>query len=80
MLFRSVVGAVVVESIGRHCAQSLGEERIVTILTDNLSEFMESAGMALFAYALLAHLAAQGVELTLKFGGAPAEEPPKPAR
>lgn len=61
-----VGGVVGVERVANWCAETYGDETAGYVLIDNLSEFMESAGMALFAYTLLAYLAAEAAEVVIR--------------
>lgn len=65
-------GAVVMERIANWFAETHGDETVGYVVIDNFSEFMESAGMALFAYTLLSYLAAEAGEIVLRIGRATA--------
>ena len=71
-------GAVGMESIANWFAETHGGETVGYVLIDSFSEFMESGGMALFAYTLLSYLAAEAPEIVLQIGretpGASAEK------
>ena len=58
-------GVVVMERVANWFAETYGDETLGYVLIDNFSEFMESAGMALFAYTLLSYLAAEAPEIVL---------------
>lgn len=64
-------GVVVVERIANWYAETRGENTIGYELIDSFSEFMESGGMALFAYTLLTYLAAEAPEIVLRIGREP---------
>lgn len=63
-----VGGAVAMERVSNWVAETHGDQTVGYALIDNFSEFMESAGMALFAYTLLSYLAAEAAEIVLRFG------------
>ncbi|MCE9610777.1 MAG: hypothetical protein K8R23_11340 [Chthoniobacter sp.] len=63
-----VGGVVVMERISNWVAETYGDHAIGYVVIDNFSEFMESAGMALFAYTLLSYLAKEAPEIALRVG------------
>ena len=62
-----VGGAVGVEKIANWFAEKYGDDTVGYVLIDNLGEFMESAGIALFIYTLLSYLAIQSGRISLRF-------------
>ena len=62
-------GAVGIEKIVNWFAETYGDNTAGYVLIDNLGEFMESSGMALFAYTLLSYLAAESAEISLHLRG-----------
>ena len=68
-----VSGAVVMEKFVNWFAGKYGDETIGYILIDNLSEFMESTGIALFVFTLVSYLAASGTEIRFRLGEEPAD-------
>lgn len=70
-------GVVAMERVANWFAETPGDETLGYVLTDNFSEFMESAGMALFAYTLLSYLAAESAEVVIRLR--PETDPAPPA-
>ena len=70
-------GVVAMERVANWFAETPGDETLGYVLTDNFSEFMESAGMALFAYTLLSWLAAESAEVVIRLR--PETDPAPPA-
>ena len=62
-----VGGAVGVEKFVNWFAEKYGDETVGYVLIDNLGEFMESAGIALFIYTLLSYLALEGKGIAFQF-------------
>ena len=62
-----VGGAVGVEKFVNWFAEKYGDETVGYVLIDNLGEFMESAGIALFIYTLLSYLAHEGKGIAFQF-------------
>jgi len=58
-----VGGAVGVEKFVNWFAGKYGDDTVGYILIDNLGEFMESTGIALFVYAILCYMAYEGKEI-----------------
>ena len=61
-----VGGAVGVEKFVNWFAKTYGDDTVGYVLLDNLGEFMESTGIALFVYAILACLATEGNEISFR--------------
>lgn len=61
-----VGGVAGMERLANWAAETFGDESFGYVLIDNLSELMESAGMALFAYTLLAYLAVESGEVVIR--------------
>ena len=61
-----VGGAVGVEKFVNWFATKYGDETVGYVLIDNLGEFMESTGIALFIYTLLSYLAIQAGEISFQ--------------
>lgn len=68
-----VSGAVLMEKFVNWFAGKYGDDTIGYILIDNLSEFMESTGIALFVYTLVAYLAKSGTEIRFRLGEEPGD-------
>lgn len=64
-----VGGAVGVEKFVNWFAQTYGDNTVGYVFLDNLGEFMESTGIVLFIYALLAHLAEHQAEVSFRISG-----------
>ena len=62
-----VGGAVGVEKFVNWFAGKYGDETVGYVLIDNLGEFMESTGIALFIYTLLSYIALQTGEISFRF-------------
>ena len=62
-----VGGAVGVEKLVNWFAGKYGDDTMAYVLLDNLGEFMESTGIALFVYTLLSYLAIQGHGISFQF-------------
>ena len=62
-----VGGAVGVEKFVNWFAEKYGDDTVSYVLIDNLGEFMESTGIALFIYTLLSYLALQAGEISFRF-------------
>lgn len=60
-----VGGAVGVEKFVNWYAGQYGDDTVGYVLLDNLGEFMESTGIALFVYALVSYLALSATEIRL---------------
>ena len=61
-----VGGAVAMEKFVNWFAGKYGDDTVAYVLIDNLGEFMESTGIALFVYALIAYLAIEGTEIAFR--------------
>ena len=62
-----VGGAVGVEKFVNWFAGKYGDGTVGYVLIDNLGEFMESTGIALFIYTLLSYIALQTGEISFRF-------------
>ena len=61
-----VGGAIGVEKFVNWFAGKYGDNTVGYVLIDNLGEFMESTGIALFVYAILCHMAHEGREIAFR--------------
>lgn len=61
-----VGGAVGVEKFVNWFAGKYGDDTVAYVLIDNLGEFMESSGIALFIYTILCHMAHEGREIAFR--------------
>ncbi len=61
-------GAVGVEKVVNWFADKFGDDTVGYVLIDNLGEFMESTGIALFIFTLLSYLALERCGITFRFG------------
>ena len=61
-----VGGAVGVEKFVNWFAGKYGDDTIGYVLIDNLGEFMESTGIALFVYTILCYIAHEGKEIAFR--------------
>ena len=61
-----VGGALVMEMIGSHFAESLSQQHIVYALTTVVEEFLEMIGIVIFIYALLFYLSQWNQQLDLQ--------------
>ena len=68
-----VGGAVGVEKFVNWFAEKFGDDTVGYVLIDNLGEFMESTGIALFIYTLLSYLALSATEIRFRLGSEPAD-------
>ena len=68
-----VGGAIGVEKFVNWYAGQCGDDNVGYVLLDNLGEFMESTGIALFVYALVSYLAFSGTEIRILSGSKPTE-------
>lgn len=59
-------GVVVMEKVVNWFAGQYGDDTIGYVLIDNLSEFMESSGIALFVYATLSYLTMEGNDISFR--------------
>ena len=62
---------VVLEKLVNWFAEKYGHGTIGYVLLDNLSEFMESSGIALFIYSLVLYLAITGDEIRFQLAPSP---------
>ncbi len=60
-------GALAMEKFANSFAEKYGDDTVGYVLIDNLSEFMESTGIALFIFTLLSYLALQGSGISFRF-------------
>lgn len=70
-------GAVVFEKVANWFADSYGDDNAGYVLIDNFSEFLESAGQALFCYTLLSFLSGIATSVVIDIKD---EIPDQPAR
>ena len=49
-------GALIMEMVGSHFAESIGQQHIIYALIATLEEFLEMTGIVMFVYALLTYL------------------------
>ena len=61
-----VGGAVAMEKFANCFAGKYGDDTVGYVLIDNLGEFMESTGIALFVYAIVSYLAIEGTEISFR--------------
>jgi len=61
-----VGGALILEMIGSHFAESLSQQHIVYALIATLEEFLEMTGIVIFIYALLSYLGRWSQQLDLQ--------------
>ena len=54
--FIYIGGALVMEMVGSHFAESIGQQHIIYALIATVEEFLEMTGIVLFIYALLVYL------------------------
>lgn len=69
-----VSGVAVIEKLVNRFELKYGDTSVAYVLMDNLSEFMESTGIALFICALLLHLATNAEEIRLRITQTPGAE------
>jgi hypothetical protein len=69
-----VGGAVGVEKFVNWFAKTYGDNTVGYVLIDNLGEFMESTGIALFVYAILCQIAHDGREISFRVSHAPEQK------
>ena len=68
-----VGGAIGVEKFVNWFAGKYGDDTVGYVLIDNLGEFMESTGIALFVYAILCQMAHEGREIAFRIAHASQE-------
>jgi len=70
-----VGGALIMEMIGSHFAESLSQQHIVYALIATLEEFLEMMGIVMFIYALLFYIGqwSQQLDLQVNILGTPAK-------
>jgi hypothetical protein len=69
-----VGGAVGVEKFVNWFAGKYGDDTVGYVLLDNLGEFMESTGIALFVYAILCHMAHEGRQIAFRIQHTPKDD------